>query len=52
MPLTAPKPYLEKILSSEEEHADWLEALLELIEQSRTQNYLAQQRYAWPERAR
>ncbi|MDG1480729.1 MAG: bacterioferritin [Myxococcota bacterium] len=37
---------LEKILSSEEEHVDWLEAQLELIEQIGIQNYLAQQLYA------
>ncbi|MCK6553118.1 bacterioferritin [Candidatus Binatia bacterium] len=34
---------LEKILVSEEEHADWLEAQLELIKQVGEQNYLAQQ---------
>jgi pyruvate dehydrogenase E2 component (dihydrolipoamide acetyltransferase) len=34
---------LEKILVSEEEHIDWLEAQLELIEQVGAQNYLAQQ---------
>ncbi|TNF30579.1 MAG: bacterioferritin [Deltaproteobacteria bacterium] len=33
----------EDILVSEEEHADWLEAQLELIEQVGVQNYLAQQ---------
>ena len=34
---------LEKILVSEEEHADWLEAQLTLIEQTGEANYLAQQ---------
>ena len=34
---------LESILVSEEEHADWLEAQLELISQLGLQNYLAQQ---------
>jgi len=34
---------LEEILVSEEEHADWLEAQLELIDQLGAQNYLAQQ---------
>lgn len=34
---------LEEILVSEEEHADWLEAQLELIRQVGEQNYLAQQ---------
>lgn len=34
---------LEKILVSEEEHVDWLEAQLELIKQVGVQNYLAQQ---------
>jgi bacterioferritin len=34
---------LEKILVSEEEHANWLEAQLELIKQVGEQNYLAQQ---------
>lgn len=34
---------LEKILTGEEEHADWLEAQLELIRQVGEQNYLAQQ---------
>ena len=36
---------LEKILVSEEEHVDWLEAQLELIKQVGEQNYLAQQIY-------
>lgn len=36
---------LEKILVSEEEHVDWLEAQLELIDQIGTANYLAQQLY-------
>ncbi len=34
---------LEGMLKSEEEHVDWLEAQLELIEQVGEQNYLAQQ---------
>jgi len=34
---------LEKILVSEEEHVDWLEAQIGLIEQIGIQNYLAQQ---------
>ena len=34
---------LEHILEDEEEHANWLEAQLELIEQVGLQNYLAQQ---------
>ena len=34
---------LERILVSEEEHADWLEAQLTLIEQVGEPNYLAQQ---------
>jgi bacterioferritin len=34
---------LAKILESEEEHVDWLEAQLELIKQVGEQNYLAQQ---------
>jgi bacterioferritin len=34
---------LERILVSEEEHVDWLEAQLELIRQVGEQNYLAQQ---------
>jgi bacterioferritin len=34
---------LEKILVSEEEHADWLEAQIELLKQVGEQNYLAQQ---------
>src|SRR5947207_1626124 len=34
---------LEKILHGEEEHANWLEAQLELIRQVGEQNYLAQQ---------
>jgi bacterioferritin len=34
---------LEKILEGEEEHADWLEAQLTLIDQLGTPNYLAQQ---------
>ena len=34
---------LEDMLTSEEEHVDWLEAQLELIKQVGEQNYLAQQ---------
>ena len=34
---------LEDILASEEEHIDWIEAQLELIQQVGVQNYLAQQ---------
>ena len=34
---------LEHILTSEEEHTDWLETQLELIKQVGEQNYLAQQ---------
>ena len=34
---------MTKILVSEEEHTDWLEAQLELIRQIGEQNYLAQQ---------
>jgi bacterioferritin len=34
---------LEEILTSEDEHVDWLEAQLELIKQVGEQNYLAQQ---------
>ncbi len=39
----ASRHLLEGILVSEEEHADWLEAQLELIRQIGEQNYLAQQ---------
>lgn len=39
----ASRALLEGILVSEEEHADWLEAQLELIRQVGEQNYLAQQ---------
>ncbi len=34
---------LTKILASEEEHVDWIEAQLELVKQVGEQNYLAQQ---------
>jgi bacterioferritin len=34
---------LEKILLGEEDHANWLEAQLELISQVGTENYLTQQ---------
>jgi bacterioferritin len=34
---------LEKMLTSEEDHVNWLEAQLELIKQVGTENYLAQQ---------
>lgn len=34
---------LEKMLTDEEEHVDWLEAQLELIKQVGTENYLSQQ---------
>ena len=37
---------LERILVSEEEHVDWLEAQFDLIEQVGEQNYLAQQIHA------
>ena len=39
----ASRHLLEAILVSEEEHADWLEAQIGLIEQVGEQNYLAQQ---------
>ncbi|MDO8364272.1 MAG: bacterioferritin [Actinomycetota bacterium] len=39
----ASRSLLEGILVSEEEHADWLEAQIELIRQVGEQNYLAQQ---------
>ncbi len=34
---------LEEILESEEEHVDWIEAQLELLEQVGVENYLAEQ---------
>lgn len=34
---------LQRILNSEEEHIDWIESQLELIEQAGLQNYLASQ---------
>jgi bacterioferritin len=37
---------LEDILTSEEEHIDWLEAQLDMIDQIGIQNYLAQQMHA------
>lgn len=39
----ASRDVLEKILISEEEHVDWLEAQLTLIQQVGLENYLAQQ---------
>jgi bacterioferritin len=39
----ATEAMMTKILVSEEEHTDWLEAQLELIKQVGEQNYLAQQ---------
>lgn len=40
---TGTRELFEHILVNEEEHVDWLEAQLELIEQVGIQNYLAQQ---------
>ena len=37
---------LEELLVSEEEHLDWLETQLELIDQIGLQNYLSQQVHA------
>jgi len=42
----ASRALLEGILVSEEEHADWLEAQIELIRQMGEQNYLAQQMHS------
>ncbi len=39
----ASRELLEKMLVSEEDHVDWLEAQLELIKQVGEENYLAQQ---------
>jgi bacterioferritin len=39
----ATRHLLEEILTDEEEHIDWIEAQLALIEQVGVQNYLAQQ---------
>ncbi|HUP44194.1 MAG TPA: bacterioferritin [Thermoanaerobaculia bacterium] len=39
----ASRMLLEKILADEEEHIDWIEAQIELIEQVGAPNYLAQQ---------
>ena len=43
MPSSKVKEALAKILVSEEEHVDWLEAQLELIRQIGEAQYLAQQ---------
>ena len=39
----ASRELLESIISSEEEHIDWLEAQLEIIQKIGVENYLAQQ---------
>ena len=43
--LQATRELLEEILTSEEGHAEWLEAQFDLIKQVGEHNYLAQQIY-------